>query len=90
LRHELAQAGIGFERQKKLPVVYKGRVLDCEFKIDIVVEQALVVEVKAVQQVLPVHEARLMTCLRLTGHRLGLPLNFNEPTLKDGIQRRRV
>jgi GxxExxY protein len=90
LCHEPTQAGIGFERQKKLPVVYQGHVLDREFKIDVVAEQALVVEVKAVRQIRTVHEARLMTYLRLTGHRLGLLLNFNEPALKDGIWRRRV
>lgn len=88
LCRELSQAGLGFERQRKLPVYYKGEAVDCDLRIDIVVEDRIVVEVKAVQQVLPVHEAQLLTYLRVTGLPLGLLLNFNEETMKQGIRRR--
>ena len=88
LCRELALAGIDFVRQVKLPVHYKGEPVYCELKIDIIVEQSLVLEVKAVQQVLPVHEAQLLTYLRVSGLSLGLLLNFNEETMKHGIRRR--
>ena len=87
---ELAQAGIRFTRQEKLPVLYKGRTIDCDLRMDLVVEKSLVLEVKAVQQILPVHEAQLLTYLKISGIPLGLLLNFNEVTLKDGIRRRRL
>lgn len=88
LCHELTLAGINFVRQQKLPVLYKGEPVDCDLKIDIVVEQSLVLEVKAVQQVLSLHEAQLLTYLRVSGLSLGLLLNFNEVTMKQGIRRR--
>ena len=88
LCRELALAGIGFKRQQKLPILYKGDPVDCDLKIDIVAEQSLVLEVKAVQQILPVHEAQLLTYLRVSGLKLGLLLNFNEETMKQGIRRR--
>ena len=81
LCRELSQAGLGFERQRKLPVYYKGEAVDCDLRIDIVVDDTIVVEVKAVQQVLPVHEAQLLSYLRVTGLPLGLLLNFNEETI---------
>jgi GxxExxY protein len=87
---ELRQAGIAHTRQEKLPVRYKGFELDCRYQMDLVVEDSLVVEVKSVDQLAPIHEAQLMTYLRLSGHRLGLLMNFNCPMLKDGIRRRRI
>ena len=88
LRHELAQRGLSFEYQVKLPVRYKGLELDSGYRMDLVVEGVVVVEVKAIEAVLPVHEAQLMTYLRLSGKRVGLLINFNVPTLKEGILRR--
>lgn len=88
LCREFTRNGIQFDRQRKLPVYYKGEPVDCDLKIDIVVEDALVIEVKAVQQVLPVHEAQLLTDLRVSGLPLGLLLNFNKETMKQGIRRR--
>ena len=87
---ELFHAGIGFVRQQRLKVKYKGRDLPCEFVLDFVVEQALVLEIKAVAQIHPIHEAQLLTYLRVSGLSLGLLLNFNEVMLKDGIRRRRL
>ena len=77
-----------FVRQRRLPIVYKGHSIECDLKIDVMVEQILIIEVKAVQQVLPVHEAQLLTYLRVSGLKMGLLLNFNEATLKQGIRRR--
>lgn len=85
---ELARSGLGFVRQRRLPVVYKGQTLDVEFRADLIVEDCLIVEVKAVQAVHPVHEAQLHTYLKLSGIRVGLILNFNEVRLVDGVRRR--
>jgi GxxExxY protein len=90
LCHELKLRGIERQPQVKLPVVYKGLSIDCEFFMDIVVSDKLVVELKAVERLLPVHEAQLLTYLRLSGIRLGLLINFNVPLLKDGIKSRIV
>jgi GxxExxY protein len=88
LCHELTWAGIAHARQQKLPVIYKGDHVDCDLKIDVIVEQSLVLEIKSVQQILPVHEAQLLTYLRVSGFPLGLLLNFDEETMKQGIRRR--
>jgi GxxExxY protein len=88
LGQELREAGLPFAQQVALPIIYKGRTLDCEYRMDFVVEPGLVLEVKSVATILPVHEAQLLTYLRLSGHRVGLLLNFNSPVLKDGIRRR--
>jgi GxxExxY protein len=88
LCHELAAAGMAFVRQQKLPVIYKGRSLDCDLRIDIVVEQTLVLEIKAVHTLHPVHEAQLLTYLKISGLRVGLLLNFNAVRLVDGVRRR--
>lgn len=90
LCHELGQAGVAFVRQHRLPVKYKGHDIDCHFQLDLVIEQTLVLEIKALGQLLPIHEAQLLTYLRLSGLPLGLLLNFNELRLKDGIRRRRL
>jgi GxxExxY protein len=87
LCYELAQHGLNFERQQALPVVYKGVRLDCGYRLDIVVEDAVILELKTVEKLLPIHEAQLLTYLKLTGLTLGLLLNFNVPVLKDGLRR---
>jgi GxxExxY protein len=88
LCHEFTQAGMEFVRQHRLPVIYKGHPVECDLKIDVIVEQTLVLEIKSVAEILPVHEARLLTYLRIGGFKMGLLLNFNEETLKQGIRRR--
>lgn len=88
LCHELSQRGVPYSRQVQLPVVYKGVRLDGGYVIDLVAEEKVVVELKAVEQTLPIHEAQLLTYLRLSGKRVGLLINFNVPLLKRGIVRR--
>lgn len=88
LCRELTLREVSFERQVPLPVVYKEVKLDCGYRMDIVVSKALVVEVKSVDAIAPIHEAQLLTYLKLSGIRVGLLLNFNVPLLKDGILRR--
>ena len=87
LCHELKTRCVVFERQKELPVSYKGVVLDCGYRLDLVVNQSVIVELKCVDALLPIHEAQLLTYLRLSGLRTGLLLNFNCRLLKDGIKR---
>jgi GxxExxY protein len=87
LIHELTEMGIQTERQVPLPVVYEGLKLEAGFRIDVLVERQLVVELKAVEALLPVHRAQVLTYLKLSGYRLGLLLNFNVALLKDGIRR---
>jgi len=87
LGHELDLRGIEHVRQVKLPVHYKGAVLDADFRIDILIPGRLVIEVKAVERMLGVHDAQLLTYLKLTKLRVGLLLNFNVPVLKDGVKR---
>ena len=84
---ELTSHGIPFGRQVPLPVIYKSVRLDCAYKMDLVVQGMLVVELKTVDRILPVHEAQLLTYLRLSGITTGLILNFHMPILKDGIRR---
>jgi GxxExxY protein len=88
LERELAVRGVPFEPQVRLPVVYKGAELGDDFVMDFVVDDRVVVEIKAVDALHPLHEAQLLTYLRLSGLRLGLLINFNVPVLKDGIKRR--
>jgi len=88
LCHELHLLGLAFERQVALPVSYKGLQLDCGGKIDPIVEREVIVELKSVEKLLPVHEAQLLTYLRLANKRVGLLINFNVPPLKQGIIRR--
>jgi GxxExxY protein len=87
LCYELGLRGIEFRRQVELPVVYKGVKLDCHFFMDIVVTDQLVLELKTVEKILPIHQAQLLTYMKLSCKRLGLLLNFNVPLLKDGIKR---
>jgi GxxExxY protein len=88
LCHELKLAGIPFERHVLVPVNYRGLTLDCELRADIVVDKRLVLELKSIEKILPVHEAQLLTYMRLGGWKLGLLINFNVPVLTDGIKRR--
>jgi GxxExxY protein len=88
LCYELRKRGIGFQRQVALPVVYKEVCLDCGYRLDILVENAVVLELKAVEKLEAVHEAQLLTDLRLSKMKVGLLMNFNVPVLKDGIIRR--
>jgi GxxExxY protein len=88
MEHESRLQKLPFERQVSLPMNYKGINLDAGYVIDLIFDKRVVVELKAVEQVIPVHEAQLLTYMRLTGIRVGLLLNFNVPVLKDGIYRR--
>ena len=90
LLYELERLGLRVERQKGLPLVYKEIGLEIGYRIDLLVEGLIVVEIKAVENVLPVHEAQMLTYLKLSGCPLGLLLNFNVPLLKDGIRRFRL
>lgn len=87
LAYELTLAGLHFERQKPLPVRYKEVELDCGYRLDFVVEGALIVELKAVAEHHPIHEAQLLTYLKLDKKSLGLLINFNVPVLKQGVKR---
>jgi GxxExxY protein len=88
LCHELNLRGMSFRRQLELPVTYKGVKLDCGYRIDLLVSDEVVVEVKSVESLLPVHEAQLLTYLRLMNKNVGLLINFNVPVLARGILRR--
>lgn len=88
LCHELHLRGIDFRHQVDLPVEYKGLKLDCSYRLDLMVHEEVVVELKCVERVLPVHEAPLLTHMLLTGKRVGLLINFNVPLLTKGITRR--
>ena len=87
LCHELGQRQIHFQRQLELPVAYKNISLDCGYRINVIVEKQLMLELKALEKLLPVHEAQLLTYLKLAQLRTGLLLNFNVPVLKNGIRR---
>jgi GxxExxY protein len=87
LARELKRQGIACQLQARLPLVYKGEVLDDDFILDVFFPGQLVVELKAVEKLLPIHEAQLLTYLRLSQTRVGLLINFNVRLLKDGIKR---
>lgn len=87
LERELTLRGHAVERQKPVPLEYKGTTLGDGFRIDLLVDDRLLLEIKAVEGILPLHDAQLLTYLRLTGKRVGLLINFNERTLKEGIRR---
>lgn len=87
LSFELNQSGIRYLRQVPLPVVYKDVRLECGYRMDVVVENELIVEIKAVERITAVHEAQMLTYLRLSGCHVGLLMNFNSVTLKDGLRR---
>jgi len=87
LAFELAQAGIAFARQCEVPLLYKGQPLSCGYRLDFIIEDQLILELKAVTELLPVHHAQLLTYLKLERRSLGLLINFNVPLLKKGICR---
>jgi GxxExxY protein len=87
LAYEFTQAGLAFERQREMPLLYKGVKLNCGYRLDFLVEGQLILELKAVGELLPVHHAQLLTYLKLERRSLGLLINFNVPVLKAGISR---
>jgi GxxExxY protein len=87
LRHELAKRGRHVDAQVSVPVSYDDLTLEVGFRLDLLVDNACVIEVKAAEQLLPVHRAQVLTYLKLTGARLGFLINFNVPMIKDGIKR---
>jgi len=87
LCRELVDRGLHFERQRELPVVYKGLPVASTYRMDLVVEGKVVIELKSVETLLRVHEAQLLTYLRMSGLSIGLLINFNVPILRDGIRR---
>ncbi len=87
LAHELNLCGLSYMLQKPLPVNYKGVVLDCGYRLDLVVENKLIVELKSVEKLQKIHEAQILTYMKLTGLSVGLLINFNEIVLKSGIKR---
>lgn len=87
LCHELARRSLAFDRQLHLPVIYEGLRLEAGLRLDLVVADCVIVELKHVEKVLPVHKAQLLTYLKLTGHRVGILLNFNVERIKEGIYR---
>jgi len=88
LVYELIQVGLKVERQKALPVVYRGVELDCGYRLDLLVDDAVIVELKAVEKLDPILEAQPLSYLKLSGCTVGLLINFNVRVLKDGIRRR--
>lgn len=87
LIHELTNNGLKVEKQLKIPIYYQNKLLDSHLRIDMLVEKAVIVELKAVEALLPVHQSQLLTYLRLAQKRLGYLINFNVPVIKTGIKR---
>jgi GxxExxY protein len=87
LAYELSRAGLRFERQRALPIRYKEVQLDCGYRLDFVIEETLILELKAVTEMHPIYEAQLLTYLKLDKKHLGLLINFNVPMLKKGVKR---
>jgi GxxExxY protein len=88
LCRELSIRGIPFERQVPISVEYKGIKLDCGYRADIVVNGSILVEIKAIDSLVPIHDAQLLSYLKLGGWKIGLPINFNVELLKHGLRRR--
>src|SRR5580700_5934187 len=87
LCYELGQAGLSFQRQVAAPVTYKGLKLDCAYRLDLVVEDSVIVEIKAIDALIPIHSSQLLTYLKSLNKRVGLLINFNVPILKYGLKR---
>jgi GxxExxY protein len=87
LAYELAERGLSVERQKELPVRYRGVQLDCGYRLDLLVEGKVIVELKAVEKLQPIHEAQLLSYLKLSGCKVGLLLNFNVRMLREDLKR---
>ena len=88
LCHELRLRALNFQRQVDLPIAYKSLKLDCGYRLDLVVQDCVVVELKSIENILPIHHAQLLTYLRISGKKVGLLINFNVSVLKNGIVRR--
>lgn len=87
LSEELALKGLSFERQVGLPVIYNNKTLEAGYRVDIIVEDQVILELKSVDAVAPIHKAQLLTYMKLSGKHLGLLINFNVPNLQEGITR---
>ena len=87
LAYEIASLGLRVERQKSLPVIYERVRLDCGYRLDLLIENIAIVELKAIDTILPVHKAQLLSYLRLSGYPVGLLINFHVRMLRDGISR---
>ncbi len=87
LAHELKCAGISFKLQHPLPVNYNGVKLDCGYRVDLFIDNKIIVELKSVDKILPIHQAQLLTYMKLAGIKIGLLMNFNVRFMKDGIKR---
>ena len=87
LEHDLKQQGLTVDRQVQLPINYKGKELSSKLRIDLLVNQQFVVELKSIQKIEPIHEAQVLTYLKLSKKKVGLLLNFNVPVMKQGIRR---
>ena len=84
---DLSQKGLMVEQQKPLPVIYREVKLDCGYRLDLVIEKSVIVELKAVEKIMPIHKAQLLSYLKLSGYKVGLLINFNTEILKEGIRR---
>jgi len=87
LSYELLQEGLIIKRQVPLPVIYKGVRLECGYRLDILVNESVIIELKTVERLLPIHQAQVLTYLKLSGHRIGLLINFHNAVLKNGLKR---
>lgn len=87
LAHELLKRGYCIERQKGQPVIYEGLEIEVGYRLDLLVENLIIIELKAVEQLAPIHQAQLLTYLKLSNKQLGFLMNFNVPLIKDGIRR---
>ena len=87
LAYELSKSGLPFGRQVALPLIYDEVRLDCGYRVDFIIDNQLLIELKSVDRLMPIHEAQILTYLRLSGHRVGLLMNFNEEVLKTGLRR---
>ena len=85
--HEFGLRGLSFERQKPLSITYKAKELDCGYRLDLVVEKVIILELKSCEKIEPIHKAQLLTYLKLSDLKLGLLLNFNVPVMRGGIVR---
>jgi GxxExxY protein len=87
LAHELHARGVSLARQVTLPIIYEGATLDAGYRLDMVIENSIIIEIKAVDALTRLHEAQILTYLKLSGHRLGFLMNFNVPLFKQGLKR---
>jgi len=87
LCYELNQVGLMYKEQVSLPVIYKGVKLDCGYRMDVVVEDKVIIEIKTVERILPIHEAQLLSYLKIYNKKVGLLMNFHVPVLKNGLKR---